>query len=283
LSKEGNPISAIVCLGANLVNVLAAQDDSHLEISSGSRLILRGLQGYGSVAQIRAALAERCMGVVTSSPKAKKLPAELLRVNGQSPEPDLLRYAADFLARGSVIAIPTDTFYGLAADPFNLAAVDEIYRVKGRPETRALPILVNSIEQAILLAREAPRKFLRLAQAFWPGGLTLVVNAAQRIPLKVTAGTGRVALRWPNSTLVRRLIDEFEGPVTGTSANISGFPSCSNSEQVMKQLGTRVPLVVDTGETGGTLASTIVELTGDTWRIGREGAIPVGEIEKALE
>src|SRR6266704_855841 len=143
--------------------------------------------------------------------------------------------------RGSVIAIPTDTFYGLAADPFNLAAVDEIYRVKGRPETRALPILVNSIEQAILLAREAPRKFLRLAQAFWPGGLTLVVNAAQRIPLKVTAGTGRIALRWPNSTVVRRLIDEFEGPVTGTSANISGFPSCSNAEQVMKQLGLRVP------------------------------------------
>jgi len=85
------------------------------------------------------------------------LPAELLRVNAQTPEADLLRYAADFLTRGSVIAIPTDTFYGLAADPFNLAAVDEIYRVKGRPETRALPILVNSIEQAILLAREASR------------------------------------------------------------------------------------------------------------------------------
>ncbi len=211
------------------------------------------------------------------------MPAELLRVNAQFPEADLLRYAAGFLTRGGVIAIPTDTFYGLAADPFNLAAVDEIYRVKGRPETRALPILVNSIEQAILLAREAPRKFLRLAQAFWPGGLTLVVNAAQRIPLKVTAGTGRIALRWPNSAVVRRLIDEFEGPVTGTSANISGFPSCSNAEQVMKQLGSRVPLVLDTGETGGTLASTIVELTGDTWRIGREGAIPVAEIEKALE
>ena len=248
-----------------------------------SRLLLRGVRGYGSVAQIRAALARRCKGGVTTSPKGQKLPAELLRVNAQSPEADLLRYAAEFIARGSVIAIPTDTFYGLAADPFNLAAVDEIYRVKGRPETRALPILVNSIEQAVLLARDAPRKFLRLAQAFWPGGLTLVVNAAQGIPLKVTAGTGRIALRWPNSTLVRRLIDEFEGPVTGTSANISGFPSCSNAEQVMKQLGPRVPLVVDTGETGGTLASTIVELTGDIWKIGREGAIPVAEIERALE
>src|SRR5882724_2197107 len=157
-----------------------------------------------------AALAERCGVEFTSSPKAKKLPAELLRVNAQTPELDALRYAAHFLVKGCVIGIPTDTFYGLAADPFNLAAVDEIYRLKGRPETRALPILVNSLEQALMLAREAPRKFLRLAQAFWPGGLTLVVNAAQRIPLKVTAGTGRVALRWPNSTVVRRLIDEFE-------------------------------------------------------------------------
>lgn len=208
--------------------------------------------------------------------------AELLRVNAQKPEADVLRYAADFLTRGCVIAIPTDTFYGLAADPFNLAAVDEIYQVKGRPEARALPILVNSIEQALLLSREAPRNFLRLAQAFWPGALTLVVNAAHRLPLKVTAGTGRIALRWPRNNVVVGLIGEFDGPVTGTSANISGFPSCANAEQVMKQLGPRIPLVLDSGETGGTLASTIVELNGDTWRVGREGVIPVEEIQKAL-
>ena len=97
------------------------------------------------------------------SPKAQKLAAELLRVNAHSPEPNLLRYAADFLTRGRVVAVPTDTVYGLAADPFNLSAVEEIYRVKGRPETRALPILVNSIDQAMLLARDVPENFLRLA------------------------------------------------------------------------------------------------------------------------
>ncbi len=85
------------------------------------------------------------------------MPAELLRINAQDPEVEVLRYAASFLSRGSVVAIPTDTFYGLAADPFNLAAVDEIYRVKGRPETRALPILVRSLEQATQLAREVPQ------------------------------------------------------------------------------------------------------------------------------
>jgi L-threonylcarbamoyladenylate synthase len=212
------------------------------------------------------------------------LPAELLRINPINPEADVLRYAAHFLTRGSVIAIPTDTFYGLAADPFNLAAVDEIYRIKGRPEARALPILVNSVEHALQLSRGgAPGNFLRLAQAFWPGALTLVVNAAHRIPLKVTAGTGRIALRWPRSEVVRRLIDEFDGPVTGTSANISGFASCASAAQVMKQLGSRLPLILDAGETGATLASTIVELNGDAWRIGREGAIPVEEIEKTMK
>ena len=211
------------------------------------------------------------------------MPAELLRVNAQTPEADVLRYASDFLARGCVIGIPTDTLYGLAADPFNLAAVDEIYRVKGRPETRALPILVNSLEQAMLLARETPRNFLRLAQEFWPGALTLVTEAANRLPLKVTANTGRIAVRWPRSQVVRQLIAEFDGPITGTSANISGFPACSNAEQVMKQLGDRLPLVLDAGETGAALPSTIVELHGDGWKIIREGAIPVAEIERALQ
>jgi L-threonylcarbamoyladenylate synthase len=236
--------------------------------------------------------AERCMGGITTSPKAKKLPAELLRVNAQIPEADVLRYAAHFLARGSVVAIPTDTFYGLAADPFNLAAVDELYRVKGRPETRALPILVNSLEQALVLMHdrsdddpaldEQHRNFLRLAEAFGPGGLTVITPASNRVPLKVTANTGRVALRWPKSAVVEQLVAEFGGPLTGTSANISGFPACSNAEQLMRQLGLRLPLVLDAGETGMGLPSTIVGLQDDKWEILREGAIPVAEIERLL-
>jgi L-threonylcarbamoyladenylate synthase len=218
-----------------------------------------------------------------ASPKAKKLPAELLRVKAQAPEGEVLRYAATFLSRGSVVAIPTDTFYGLAADPFNLAAVDEIYRVKGRPETRALPILVRSLEQAMQLAREVPGNFLKLAQAFWPGGLTIVVDAANRLPLKVTANTGKVALRWPKNEVACQLITEFDGPITGTSANISGFPSCASAEQVMKQLGTRLPLILDSGETGGTLGSTIIEVHGGSWKVVREGAIPIDRIAATLK
>jgi len=102
------------------------------------------------------------------------LAAELLKVSAVDPDKKLMRYAAEFIGRGEVVGIATDTFYGLAADPFNLAAVEEIYRVKGRPEDRALPILVNSVEQALALTRDAPPLFLTLAQKFWPGALWIV-------------------------------------------------------------------------------------------------------------
>ena len=210
------------------------------------------------------------------------LSAEILRVSAQSPAADVMQYAADRLRHGEVVAIPTDTVYGLAADPFNLSAVEEIFRVKGRPEERALPILVNSLDQAMLLAREVPRNFLRLAEEFWPGALTLVVDASHRLPLKVTANTGRIALRWPRSEVVARLIEECDGPLTGTSANLSGSPSCTSAEQVMTQLGDRLGLILDGGKTTSAMPSTIVELHGENWKILREGAISNQEIESAL-
>jgi tRNA threonylcarbamoyl adenosine modification protein (Sua5/YciO/YrdC/YwlC family) len=211
------------------------------------------------------------------------LPAEILRISAQSPSVDVLRYAAERLQHGEVVAIPTDTVYGLAADPFNLSAVEEIYRVKGRTDERALPILVNSLDQAMLLSREVPRNFLRLAEEFWPGALTLVVDASHRLPLKVTANTGRIALRWPRSEVVARLIEEFDGPLTGTSANLSGSEACSDAQQVFGQLGGRLQLILDAGHTESSSPSTIVELHGDAWKILREGAISAKEIKEALQ
>jgi tRNA threonylcarbamoyl adenosine modification protein (Sua5/YciO/YrdC/YwlC family) len=211
------------------------------------------------------------------------LPAELLKVSAVTPDRNAIVYAADFISRGRVVGVPTDTFYGLAADPFNLSAVEEIYRVKGRPEDRALPILVNSIEQAMTLARDVPPVFLTLAQKFWPGALTLLVDASHKLPLKVTANKGRVALRWPGSRVISALIDQLGGPVTGTSANISGYPSCSNADDLMRQLGERLPLILDSGETGAMLSSTIVNLKNDEWQVVREGLVTEQEIERALQ
>lgn len=221
--------------------------------------------------------AER--GAATSDP----LPAEVLKVSPTSPDPETIQYAASFIKRGRVVAIPTDTLYGLSADPFNLAAIERVFRVKGRPETRALPILVNSIEQATTLARDLPNSFLELAHGFWPGALTIVVEATHRLPLKVTGNSGRVALRWPNSAVATSLIEAVGGPVTGTSANLSGFPSCTNAAQLAKQLGDKLPLILDGGETGAHLASTIVALRGTEWSVIREGAVAEAEIRKTIE
>lgn len=194
----------------------------------------------------------------------------------------MVDYAASFIRRGRVVGVPTDTFYALSADPFNLASIEEVFRVKGRPETKALPILVNSVEQAVSLARDVPDAFLTLAQKFWPGALTIVIDATHRLPLKVTGNSGRVALRWPDSRITAALVDAVGGPITGTSANLSGFPSCTNAQQIVKQLDDRLPLILDSGDTGAILASTIVRINGDDWTIVREGAVPDADIQRAL-
>ncbi|MBI3405275.1 MAG: threonylcarbamoyl-AMP synthase [Acidobacteria bacterium] len=209
--------------------------------------------------------------------------AEVQKINIEDPQPQAIQYAASMISRGQVVGIPTDTYYGLAADPFNLAAVEQVYRLKGRPEQKALPVLVGSTDQAAALARDVPDAFLKLAHKFWPGALTMVVFATERIPLKVTGNTGRIAIRWPASKVACSLIEAAGIPVTGTSANLSGMPACSNAIQLVKQIGNRVPLILDGGETGATLASTIVDLRGEEWRILREGTISEEAVRKVLD
>ena len=209
--------------------------------------------------------------------------SEVLKISPEAPDLAVIRYAANLIRRGELVAIPTDTFYGIAADPFNLAAVDQIYRVKGRPETRALPILVNSVAQAISLSLDVPYTFHKLAAKFWPGPLTLLVEASTQIPRKITANTGNVALRWPKSAVVSAIIDAVQGPITGTSGNISGLPACATAVELLEQMGDRLPLIIDAGETPGNLASTIVKLEGDDWTVMREGVISEELIRAAVE
>lgn len=210
------------------------------------------------------------------------MPVEVLKISSAAPERDIVNYAGQFIKRGQVVGVPTDTVYGLSADPFNLAAIEQVFQIKGRPETRALPILVSSVEQAVELARDIPDTFLELAHKFWPGALTLVIEATHRLPLKVTGNTGRVALRWPDSRITTALIDATGTPITGTSANLSGFPSCTNADQIVKQLGNRLSLILDGGDTGNALASTIVRIDGNDWAVVREGVIAESDIAKAL-
>lgn len=205
--------------------------------------------------------------------------AEILKVDGASLN-HTLECAARLIVTGKVVAFPTDTVYGLGADPFNLAAVSEVYRVKGRSFNRPLPLLVSSIDQAVELTSDPPRLFFDLVAKYWPGPLTLVVPGSRLIPLKVTGNTGNVGLRWPRADLAVALIGAVARPLTGTSANLSDHPGCKTAAEVDKQIGKNLPLILDGGSTGNDVASTVVDLAGPRPRILRQGPISVEELKE---
>jgi L-threonylcarbamoyladenylate synthase len=207
---------------------------------------------------------------------------EMVKINSETPEPSLIRYAADQIRSGQVLGMPTDTFYGLAVDPFNLRAVDRVYEIKSRSRHKPLSLLIEDVDQAEHLANTLPDEFYALAKKFWPGPLTIIVKAASRLPLKVTANTGNVALRVPNANIPLEVIKAAGIPITATSANLSGESECTSAEAVREQLGVRIPIIVDGGSSPREIASTIVDLTDEEarWKILREGAIAAQEISK---
>lgn len=207
--------------------------------------------------------------------------AEILRVDTK-PLDYILEYTVRFILGGKVVAFPTDTFYGLGADPFNLSAVSAIFRLKRRTSDRPLPLLVDSIDRAAELTSNPPKLFFTLAKKFWPGPLTIVLPASRRIPLKVTANTGKLGLRWPRAPLVASLIAAAGRPLTGTSANLSEMPACATADEVDRQIGEELPLILDGGATKGELASTVVELVGERARILRQGGVPESTLKEFL-
>ncbi len=211
--------------------------------------------------------------------------AEILRIHPNEPEPELVRMVVASLNAGQVVALPTDTFYGLAVDPVNLRAVDRIYEIKTRARHKPLSLLISETAQAYELAREIDTAFDRLAERFWPGPLTIVVKAGARLPLRVTANTGNVALRVPEAAIARAVVAGLGVPITATSANLSGHPECTHALAVMDQLGDQIPLIVDGGPTARSVPTTIVDLSGggNSWMILREGAIPTHEIALTLQ
>jgi len=210
------------------------------------------------------------------------LHAEIVKINPETPESSLIRYAADQIRAGEVLGMPTDTFYGLAADPFNLRAVDRVYDIKTRNRHKPLSLLIDSIDQAEELSKSLTDEFYRLAEKYWPGPLTVIVRAGSRLPLKVTANTGNVALRVPNSSIALAVVRAATIPITATSANLSGASECTTALAVRDQLGDRISIIVDGGTSPREVASTIIDLTDEEarWKVMREGAIPARDISE---
>lgn len=210
--------------------------------------------------------------------------AEMLKVDATAPSPALMNYVAGRIRAGEVVGVPTDTFYGLAVDPVNLRAVDKVYEIKSRSRHKPLSLLIENTDQADDLAQELSEDFQMLARHFWPGPLTLIVKASHNLPLRVTANTGNVALRVPDSAIALAILAATAFPITATSANLSGASECCTAHALFEQLGERIPLIVDGGSTPRTVASTIVDLSDENvgWRIIREGAITEDKIRAII-
>ena len=205
-----------------------------------------------------------------------------LRVNALCPEAGVARRGAELIRRGNVIAAPTDTLYGLLANARNHKALHEVFRIKGRPESKPVLLLIDSRRQIPGIAREIPNEFDALADAFWPGPLTMVLPARPEIPAIVTAGRDTVAVRLPRSPLVRALARQASCPLTGTSANLSGRAGARSASEVFAQLGRRLPLLLDAGRVDRPVPSTIVDLASGRPRILRQGRIGAAEIFRVL-
>jgi len=186
---------------------------------------------------------------------------------------EILIRAAELLRRGEVVALPTETVYGLAANALNPDAVARIYELKGRPAFNPIIVHVSGVEMAKTCVREWPPLAQKLADAFWPGPLTLVLPRSEQIPDIVTAGGSTVGVRWPRHPLMNEVIRLCGFPLAAPSANRSTELSPTTAEHVRKSFGAALPLIVDGGPAQVGIESTVLDLTAHPPRVLRPGMI----------
>lgn len=208
-----------------------------------------------------------------SSLEQRQLP--IVRVSAS----DVPRRAIETLTQGGVVVYPTDTVYGVGCRIDDDDAVRRLFALKGRPHTEALPVLLADVAQLDQYARDVPPAARRLVSRFWPGALTVVVRRSERVPSLVAGGGPTVALRVPNHPVPRALVRAVGVPIVGTSANTHGMPSPVTAQLAVYDLGDRVDLVLDGGRVPGGRESTVVDVTSQSPRVVRQGAIPAKEIE----
>ena len=192
--------------------------------------------------------------------------------------PGGLKYAVNVLRNGGIVAFPTDTVYGLAANIMNPKAVLRVYHVKRRPLFMPLPVLISEMDELDQVATDISDSALALANQFWPGALTLILKASRQIPTIVTGGTDTVAVRLPDHTVPRTLVAGLGYAITGTSANLNGQSEPITGEGVYRSLGNQVDYIIDDSNTAHGKPSTILDLSGLTPRLLRQGVISLEEI-----
>ncbi len=199
-------------------------------------------------------------------------------------DPDILSTsiyrAVEILRWGGVIALPTDTLYGISANALDATAAAKVFGVKGREEFSPLPVFVSDLNDLFRYGRDVPDSAVRLAEEFWPGKLTIVVKKSGLIPEVVSGGLDTVGLRIPDHSAPRAIVGRLGAPITATSANVSGKPALTSADGVVSELGTRLDLVLDGGRLAPSMPSTVIDLTTDPPRMLREGAVSCSRIQQ---
>ena len=208
------------------------------------------------------------------------LDTRLIPVDPANPEPERLAEAARIVRSGGLVAFPTETVYGLGANALDAVAVDAIFQAKGRPAND--PIIVHLAETGQLsqVTVEPPPLALRLAEAFWPGPLTLVLRRAAAIPPNVSAGRDTVAVRMPSHPVARALIATAGVPIAAPSANTFSRPSATTAQHVWDDLKGRIDLILDGGPTPLGVESTVLDLTGERPVVLRPGGVPIDALRE---
>ena len=186
---------------------------------------------------------------------------ELIEINRAQISPAVLERAGAILRAGGLVAFPTETVYGLGADGLNEEAARKIYAAKGRPSDNPLIVHIADTEALNKIVQEVPKAAEKLAEAFWPGPLTMIFHKNECVPLGTTGGLSTVAVRMPSDEIARELIRQGGGYIAAPSANVSGRPSPTTAQHVYEDLNGRIPLILDGGPVPIGLESTIVDLT----------------------
>ncbi len=206
----------------------------------------------------------------------------VLKIDPGQPDGRAVAEAGEILRGGGVVAFPTETFYALGADARLEAAVERVFRIKGRDFRSPIALIVAHERDLPALVKSIPPAGRILMETFWPGPLTLVLHASPLVLPKLTAGTGKIGVRVSSHPVARLLAGFLTGPLTATSANLSGSPECTSAEAVIDALGEKIDAVVDGGPTPGGLGSTLIDVTSWPPMILRRGAAPVDRIHDLL-
>lgn len=190
--------------------------------------------------------------------------------------------AAELLKKGEVVAIPTETVYGLAANAFDEKAVEKIFVAKGRPSDNPLIVHISELSQWARLVEEIPENALALAKAFWPGPLTIILKKSSLIPLRTSGGLDTVGIRMPLHPTARAIISAAGVPLAAPSANNSGKPSTTTAEHCLHDLDGKIPLIIDSGECSVGVESTVITLVPQVPRVLRPGGISVEMLAQVL-